>query len=98
MTDGKYDGKYLFINDKANSRVARIRLDIMKCDKMLTVPNVQAIHGLRLQKVPHTKYVFANAEFVIPIPTMAPASICRARTATPCSTSSTPRRWRWPSR
>lgn len=68
MTDGSYDGKYLFINDKANSRVARIRLDIMKCDKMLTVPNVQAIHGLRLQKVPHTKYVFANAEFVIPHP------------------------------
>ena len=68
MTDGKYDGKYLFINDKANSPVARIRLDVMKCDKMLTVPNVQAVHGLRLQKMPHTKYVFANAEFVIPHP------------------------------
>ena len=68
MTDGKYDGKYLFINDKANSRIARIRLDIMKTDKMVTIPNVQAIHGLRLQKAPYTKYVFGNAEFIIPHP------------------------------
>jgi len=68
MTDGRYNGKYVFINDKANTRVARIRCDIMKADKMISVPNVNAIHGLRVQKVPHTKYVFCNAEYEIPLP------------------------------
>jgi len=68
MTDGRYNGKYVFVNDKSNSRVARIRCDVMKTDKMLTVPNVLAIHGLRVQKVPSTEYIYCNGEFEIPLP------------------------------
>ncbi|MBP8876183.1 MAG: TAT-dependent nitrous-oxide reductase, partial [Neisseria sp.] len=67
FTDQTYDGRYVYVQDKANNRVARIRCDVMKTDKVVEIPNVSGVHGLRPQRYPKTGYVFANGEHIIPI-------------------------------
>ncbi|MBF0318449.1 MAG: nitrous-oxide reductase [Nitrospirae bacterium] len=71
--NGVYDGKYLFVNDKLNNRVARIRCDYMEVDKILDVPNIQGMHGLFTQRHPKTEWLVVNSEFQIPVPNNTPS-------------------------
>ena len=73
--DGNYDGRYAWINDKINSRIARIRLDYFICDKITEIPNIQGFHGIFPDKrdpvdqsINYTTRVFCGAEFHLPMP------------------------------
>ncbi|MFO1232318.1 MAG: TAT-dependent nitrous-oxide reductase [Paenacidovorax caeni] len=73
--DGNYDGRYAWVNDKINARIARLRLDYMVCDKITDLPNVQGFHGIFPDKadpvdpaINYTTRVFCGGEFAIPLP------------------------------
>jgi len=73
--DGTYDGRYLWINDKIHSRLARIRMDTMECDKITELPNVMGFHGMFPdkrdpvdEKINYTTRVFCGMEFHTPLP------------------------------
>src|SRR5215510_7567331 len=64
-TDGMPNGKYLWINDLANARLARVRLDYFETDRILKLPNLQGAHGIAVVS-PNTKYIVVNGEFEQP--------------------------------
>ena len=74
-TDGTYDGKYYWVNDKIHGRIARIRGDVFECDKITEIPNIQGFHGIFPDKrdpvdqsINRTTRVFCGNEFHIPQP------------------------------
>jgi nitrous-oxide reductase len=64
-TDGTYDGRYVYVNDKASARLARVRCDTMEVDKITDIPNSQGTHGIFPQRH-KTGLVLCNAEFRTP--------------------------------
>ena len=65
-TGGTYDGRYVFVNDKAQARLARVNIETMEVDKIVHIPNSQGTHGIFPQRH-KTGYVFCNAEFRTPL-------------------------------
>ena len=66
-TDGTYDGRYAYVNDKAQARLARIDLETMEVDAIAELPNADGTHGIFPQRH-KTGYVVCNSEFRTPKP------------------------------
>jgi nitrous-oxide reductase len=65
-TEGEYDGQFLFINDKANARVAVIDLRDFETKQILRNPNAINDHGGAFV-TPNTEYVIEGPQYAAPI-------------------------------
>ncbi len=67
-TNGDYDGRWLFISDNANNRMARVDLRDFKVKQILgPIPNVSGNHCSSFV-TPNTEYVLAGSRFSVPLP------------------------------
>lgn len=67
-TDGNYDGRWLFVNDNAHNRVARISLKDFKTKQILgPIPNTMGNHG-NSYATENTEYLLGASRFATPLP------------------------------
>ncbi|PHS57991.1 MAG: cytochrome C [Sulfurimonas sp.] len=64
-TDGKYDGKWLFINDKANPRIAVIDLEDFETKQIVVNPVFKSEHGGSFV-TPNTDYIIEACQYAAP--------------------------------
>ncbi|HLF02360.1 MAG TPA: Sec-dependent nitrous-oxide reductase, partial [Anaerolineales bacterium] len=65
-TGGEYDGQFLFINDKANARLAVIDLRDFETKQLVKNPNAISDHGGAFV-TPNTEYVIEGPQYATPI-------------------------------
>ena len=65
-TDADYDGQYLFVNDKANPRIAVIDLRTMETVQIVTDPLMGSNHGGAFV-TPDTEYVIEGSQYAVPL-------------------------------
>lgn len=70
-TNGDYDGRWLYINDRANGRMAMIDLRDFKTKQIVDLPNISSSHG-GMFVTPDTKYVHISSK--TPRPLWGPGS------------------------
>ncbi len=74
-TNGEYDGRWLFVNDNANARLARIDLRDFKTKQIIgPIPNLSGNHGSAFV-TSNTEMILYASRFGIPLPKGTFASI-----------------------
>lgn len=66
-TNGEYDGRYLYIQDRANGRVGFISLEDFRTKQLVAIPNIQTSHG-GMFVTPNSEYVHVSSKFPVPQP------------------------------
>ena len=64
-TNAEFDGEWLFVNDKANGRVAVISLKDFETKQIVKVPNMQSQHG-GCFCTPNTEYIVVGTQYPTP--------------------------------
>jgi nitrous-oxide reductase len=59
-TDGEYDGRFVYINDRANGRIAMVDLRDFKTKQILDIPNLSTSHG-GCFVTPNSEYVHISS-------------------------------------
>jgi nitrous-oxide reductase len=65
-TEGDYDGQFVFLNDKANARVAVIDLRDFETKQIVKDPNIISNHGSTFV-TPNTDYVVQGTQYATPL-------------------------------
>ncbi len=65
-TEGVYDGQYLFINDKANPRMAVVDLKDFETKQIVVNPIMKSEHGGAFVS-PNTDYIIQAAQYAAPL-------------------------------
>jgi len=67
QTDGKLDGRWVFINENNTPRIARISLETFETEEIIEIPNTAGNHSSSYV-TDNTEYVVAGTRFAIPVP------------------------------
>ncbi|MRT16135.1 Sec-dependent nitrous-oxide reductase [Vitellibacter sp. q18] len=67
QTNGKLDGRWIFINGNNTPRIARISLETFETEEIIEVPNSAGNHSSSFI-TENTEYVVAGTRFSVPVP------------------------------